>query len=66
MGGLRRISQGASRAQARAALKKYKDVMEAAEHIFEGQFDDAMDFSDDDAPSAASKPHVKLAVCAPN
>jgi hypothetical protein len=29
--------------QARAALRRYKDVMEAAERIFEGQFDDVYD-----------------------
>ena len=30
-------------AQARAALRKYKDVMQAAERIFEGEFEDVMD-----------------------
>ena len=58
------FSQGIAPAQAKAALKRYKDVMEAAEHIFEGQFDDAMDYSDDESPSASSKPPLKLAVCA--
>jgi hypothetical protein len=29
--------------QARAALKRYKDVMQAAERIFDGQFDDVGD-----------------------
>jgi len=31
--------KGASRAQARAALKQYKDVDQAAECIFDGKFD---------------------------
>lgn len=35
--------KGATAAQARAALKKYKDVMRAAERIFEGEFEDLMD-----------------------
>lgn len=39
--------QGATTAQARAALKKYKDVMRAAERIFEGEFEDVMDDADD-------------------
>ncbi|KIJ56783.1 hypothetical protein M422DRAFT_72920 [Sphaerobolus stellatus SS14] len=33
------VEMGASAAQARAALRQYKDVMEAAEQIFEGKFD---------------------------
>lgn len=35
--------QGATAAQARAALRQYKDVMQAAEKIFEGKFDDVVD-----------------------
>ncbi|TDL29200.1 hypothetical protein BD410DRAFT_779533 [Rickenella mellea] len=42
------VEMGATVAQARAALKKHKDVMQAAERIFDGQFDDVM--SEDDAP----------------
>ena len=34
------LHQGATPAQARAALKRYSDVMEAAERIFDGAFDD--------------------------
>lgn len=33
-------------AQARAALQKYKDIMQAAEKIFEGDFEDVMDDED--------------------
>lgn len=43
--------QGATRAQARAALQQHKDVMEAAERIFEGKFDHVAD--DDDVQMAA-------------
>ena len=45
-------------AQARAALKKYPDVMEAASQIFEGKFahviDDDGDASMDDATAGSS------------
>lgn len=37
------VEMGATRAQAKAALKKHKDVMEAAEQIFDGRFDDVVD-----------------------
>ncbi|KAJ7591087.1 hypothetical protein C8J56DRAFT_934652 [Mycena floridula] len=40
------VEMGATQAQARAALKQYKDVMEAAEKFFEGQFDDIADDGD--------------------
>ena len=33
------MEMGATACQARAALKKYKDVMEAAEGVFGGEFD---------------------------
>jgi nitrogen fixation-related uncharacterized protein len=33
--------------QARAALRQYKDVMQAAERIFEGQFDDVQEEDED-------------------
>ena len=40
-------------AQARAALRRYNDVMEAAERIFGGAFDDVHDESSEpSAPSA--------------
>ena len=41
------ISQGATHAQARAALKQYKDVMQAAERFFEGKFDHIKDEDED-------------------
>lgn len=45
--------QGATVAQARAALRRYNDVMEAAERIFGGAFDDIRDESiETSAPSA--------------
>ncbi|EJF62236.1 ubiquitin conjugating enzyme family protein [Dichomitus squalens] len=37
------VEMGATVAQARAALKQHKDVMEAAEHIFDGSFDHVVD-----------------------
>ncbi|KAF8486525.1 hypothetical protein JB92DRAFT_3024154 [Gautieria morchelliformis] len=37
------LEMGATAAQARAALRQYKDVMQAAEKIFEGKFDDVVD-----------------------
>ncbi|KAH8105029.1 hypothetical protein DFH11DRAFT_1645277 [Phellopilus nigrolimitatus] len=37
------VEMGATMAQARAALRKYKDVMQAAERIFDGEFADLMD-----------------------
>ena len=37
------LFQGATVAQARAALKQHKDVMEAAERIFDGSFDNVVD-----------------------
>ncbi|KAK0468344.1 uncharacterized protein EV420DRAFT_1503974 [Desarmillaria tabescens] len=48
------VEMGATHAQARAALRKYKDVMEAAERIFEGNFDDATE--DDDVQMASAEP----------
>ncbi|KAI0065922.1 hypothetical protein BV25DRAFT_1797993 [Artomyces pyxidatus] len=46
------MEMGATAAQARAALKRYKDVMQAAERIFEGAFDDLVE--DDGDVSMAS------------
>ena len=45
--------QGATPAQARAALKKYKDLMQAAEKFFDGEFADVMDddAAEPDGPS---------------
>ncbi|EIN10758.1 hypothetical protein PUNSTDRAFT_142698 [Punctularia strigosozonata HHB-11173 SS5] len=45
------VEMGASRTQAKAALQKHRDVMEAAEQIFEGKFDDVAE--DDDVTIAA-------------
>ncbi|GJE87521.1 ubiquitin conjugating enzyme family protein [Phanerochaete sordida] len=41
------VDMGATPAQARAALKKYNDVMQAAERIFDGAFDHITDDSED-------------------
>ncbi|EKM59917.1 uncharacterized protein PHACADRAFT_250718 [Phanerochaete carnosa HHB-10118-sp] len=41
------VDMGATPAQARAALKKYNDVMQAAERIFDGAFDHVTDDSED-------------------
>ncbi|KII94754.1 hypothetical protein PLICRDRAFT_47766 [Plicaturopsis crispa FD-325 SS-3] len=43
------VEMGATALQARAALAQYKDVMQAAERIFDGQFDDIAD-DDGDVP----------------
>ena len=45
--------QGATHAQARAALKQYKDVEQAAERFFEGKFDH---IKDDDVEMLSSRP----------
>ncbi|KAF9259490.1 hypothetical protein L218DRAFT_908179 [Marasmius fiardii PR-910] len=37
------VEMGATPAQARVALRQYKDVMQAAERIFEGKFDDVVE-----------------------
>ncbi|KAL4245719.1 hypothetical protein ABKN59_001670 [Abortiporus biennis] len=49
------VEMGASRAQAKAALKKHKDVMEAAERIFDGSFDDVVD-DDGDVDMQSTQP----------
>lgn len=46
-------AQGATTAQARAALRQYKDVMQAAERFFEGKFDHITD-DDGDVPMAST------------
>lgn len=59
------FTKGATRAQASAAIKKYKDVMEAAEHIFDGEFENVKDVPDmimDEPGSSKNVPH-RLAVC---
>ncbi|KAG6817467.1 hypothetical protein H0H87_008635 [Tephrocybe sp. NHM501043] len=45
--------KGATPAQARAALRQYSDVMQAAERFFEGAFDNVKD-DDEDVPMASS------------
>ena len=47
------VIQGATVAQARAALKEHRDVMEAAERIFDGSFDHIVD-EDGDVPMSSS------------
>ena len=54
------ILQGATTAQARAALKQYKDVMTAAESIFEGKFDHITDADDD---IQVNSKHQRPSVC---
>ncbi|PPQ63873.1 hypothetical protein CVT24_009499 [Panaeolus cyanescens] len=50
------VEMGATPAQARAALKQYKDVMQAAEQFFEGKFSHITDDDDDvDMKSIASE-----------
>ncbi|KAH9854945.1 ubiquitin conjugating enzyme family protein [Lenzites betulinus] len=48
------VEMGATVAQARAALKQHKDVMEAAERIFDGSFDHIVD-EDGDVPMSSSE-----------
>ncbi|RPD67361.1 ubiquitin conjugating enzyme family protein [Lentinus tigrinus ALCF2SS1-7] len=48
------VEMGATVAQARAALKQYKDVMQAAERIFDGAFDNVVD-DDGDVDMTASE-----------
>ncbi|KDQ64475.1 hypothetical protein JAAARDRAFT_28107 [Jaapia argillacea MUCL 33604] len=47
------VEMGATTAQARAALKQYRDVMQAAERIFEGKFDHVMDEDPQEADPVA-------------
>lgn len=58
--------EGATPAQARAALRQCKDVMEAAELFFEGKFDDVKDGDDVQMASSSDtkrrdRPTVRLA-----
>lgn len=59
------VDMGASRAQACAALHKYKDVMQAAERFFDGEFENVSEDTLCPSPVAStSKPARKLQVCA--
>ncbi|KAK7470678.1 hypothetical protein VKT23_002100 [Stygiomarasmius scandens] len=51
------VEMGATKAQARAALRQYKDLMEAAERIFEGKFDDIADDEEIHTESTKPPPH---------
>jgi len=53
------LSQGASVAQARAALKQHKDVMLAAERFLEGKFDHIQDDDGDVQMEEATKTSSK-------
>ncbi|KIP10382.1 hypothetical protein PHLGIDRAFT_85130 [Phlebiopsis gigantea 11061_1 CR5-6] len=50
------VDMGATTAQARAALRKYNDVMQAAERIFDGAFDDVTDDTEDVDVVSVSEP----------
>ncbi|KAG6896936.1 hypothetical protein C0992_005201, partial [Termitomyces sp. T32_za158] len=56
--------QGATPAQARAALRQYRDVMQAAEKIFEGAFDGVMD--DQDSAMASMSEPKRIRPATPN
>lgn len=53
-------TQGATPARARAALIQFKDVMQAAEKIFDGNFDHIKDDDDLDASSSEAKRRPRL------
>jgi hypothetical protein len=65
------LPQGATAAQAQAALRRYNDVMEAAARIFDGAFDDIpAEGGTTSVPSARPSgqreryfPRMRLAVC---
>jgi hypothetical protein len=57
------MEMGASRAQAVAALTKYKDVMQAAERFFDGEFENVKD--GDSGPPVASGSKIKATRRAP-
>lgn len=57
------MDMGASRAQATAALTKYKDMMQAAERFFDGEFENVKD--EDAGPPVASGSNNKAARRAP-
>ena len=51
--------QGATPAQARAALQRYKDVMQAAEQILDGAFDDVEDEDGDVSMASGDRVEVR-------
>jgi len=56
--------KGATATQARAALRQYKDVMQAAEKIFEGKFDDVDEERGEDAAMEPEPPKAaRMTVC---
>lgn len=60
--------QGATRAQARQALRDHKDVMSAAEKFFDGAYDYILDMPEDEAMAesagpSSSKKKVQVRVC---
>jgi hypothetical protein len=55
--------QGATAAQARAALQQYKDVMQAAEQFFEGKFDHIKDDDVEMSSITSETKAVRPAVC---
>jgi hypothetical protein len=58
------VEMGATRAQARAALQKYKDVMQAAERFFEGEFENVTEsMSVPPSTASSSKPTRIAQVC---
>jgi hypothetical protein len=58
------LTQGATVAQARAALKQHKDVMLAAERFLEGKFDHIQD-EDGDVQMEEAKASIKKKVRPP-
>ncbi|KAI0787135.1 hypothetical protein BC629DRAFT_1582278 [Irpex lacteus] len=60
------VEMGATPAQARAALKQYKDVEQAAERFFDGAFADVVDDSDDVDMGSTSKSVRKAQVATPD
>ncbi|KIJ70500.1 hypothetical protein HYDPIDRAFT_79185 [Hydnomerulius pinastri MD-312] len=52
------VEMGATVAQARAALRRYKDVMQAAERFFEGEFADVADEDEDVRMAPATDEYV--------
>ncbi|VDB85365.1 unnamed protein product [Peniophora sp. CBMAI 1063] len=60
------VEMGATAAQARAALKRYKDVMQAAERIFDGAFDDVVEDADVAMAEAGSSKAASSGLATPD